>query len=530
MNTSKLTAVTADGVEHGATPLRRSLARPEWRSEYFPNATRGHVAIVAAVCGVFLLTSFNRLNHTDLWGHLAFGRYIVEHGAVPTGDPFSAAPSAERTVNTAWLSQVAGFATYQWLGGEGLVLMHALLIALACGLLIWSLRRQGLAAGYCVAAAITAYVLLLPIAGTIRPQLLGIALLPLVFVACQQIPRTRSVLLWLPALFILWANLHGSFAVGLAVLGLYCAGQSWDAWRRTGSLRATIAEPVFVRQWLALALSVAASCVHPAGPRLLLAVATFGGNPILDTISEWRPLVLESFSGVLFFTSLLATAVLLRVSPRRLTMWEVLTLLVLAAGSLSAIRMLSWWAIYWPFWAAPHAAAWWSARCEDSEATTAQGAPIRTLLCVALTFMTLLVAPPTHALLHDAPRGAAKINSPEAPIYVAEELARGKIEGRIFAPTDWGDYLIWKTGAAVRPLAYSHPHLLAPRVWSDHRRLAAGDPAWLQIADRYGLEYLVISRQRQPALLAAVKREPRTAGSIDYWDRQSVVVRISPPR
>jgi len=90
MNTSKLTAVTADGVEHGATPLRRSLARPEWRSEYFPNATRGHVAIVAAVCGVFLLTSFNRLNHTDLWGHLAFGRYIVEHGAVPTGDPFSA--------------------------------------------------------------------------------------------------------------------------------------------------------------------------------------------------------------------------------------------------------------------------------------------------------------------------------------------------------------------------------------------------------------------------------------------------------
>ena len=44
-----------------------------------------------------------------------------------------------------------------------------------------------------------------------------------------------------------------------------------------------------------------ASCLNPAGPQLLVQVASFGGNPALEKIVEWGPLVIKSLGGVLFF-------------------------------------------------------------------------------------------------------------------------------------------------------------------------------------------------------------------------------------
>jgi hypothetical protein len=39
---------------------------------------------------------------------------------------------------------------------------------------------------------------------------------------------------------VIWANLHGSFAIGLAMLGLYAAGEVLDCWFQHKSLAATL--------------------------------------------------------------------------------------------------------------------------------------------------------------------------------------------------------------------------------------------------------------------------------------------------
>ena len=107
-------------------------------------------------------------------------------------------------------------------------------------------------------------------------------------------------------------------------------------------------------------LATAASCANPLGPKLLVAVAGFGQNAGLAGITEWQPMVLgTALSGALFFGSLLVTAVLLRRSPRRISVMEILLILVFGLASLWAIRMLVWWALAWPWVVAPHAAATW---------------------------------------------------------------------------------------------------------------------------------------------------------------------------
>jgi hypothetical protein len=71
---------------------------------------------------IFMFTGFNRLNHTDLWGHLNFGRWMATHHALPAADPFAAHPADAPVLQAAWLSQRLGHETQRLLGNEGLAL------------------------------------------------------------------------------------------------------------------------------------------------------------------------------------------------------------------------------------------------------------------------------------------------------------------------------------------------------------------------------------------------------------------------
>ena len=53
--------------------------------------------------------------------------------------------------------------------------------------------------------------------------------------------------------------------------------------------------------------------------------------------------------------------------------------------------------------------------------------------------------------------------------------------GRIVAPMDWADYLIWRTGGAVEPMVYSHVHLSGPnfgRIFSTSNRASPAGWNW----------------------------------------------------
>ena len=281
-----------------------------------------------------------------------------------------------------------------------------------------------------------------------------------------------------------------------------------------------------------MALATGACCLNPLGPKLLTAVAGFAGNNNLAGISEWRALTIDSLSGVLFGGSLLITALLLRISPRRIWIGEVLLILVFGVATLTAIRMLVWWALVWPWVVAPHAAAAWllyrpvAANNEEDLADARRAAAGRLLLAAACLLATFWWAPPTYALVTGRSRESGAILSRNTPEELAEQLVRQKIRGRFYAPMDWADYLVWQTDGAVEPLVYSHVHLTGEALWSDYRRIESGSTDWLALADRHGLEYLILSPDRCGRLADRALRSPRC--QLLYKDRQSMLVRIAP--
>ncbi len=243
-----------------------------------------------AVCGAVSVAAAQPLVAEDTWLHLALGAAYAASGPWLAADPFlftAAGPPAP----AAWLADVALHGVARGLGLQALRLVHALLVAaiLAAG---WRLLRRAsgsrafASAGSALFAALSAYRLF-----QLRPELVTIlaALLLLRFVlesASASAPAPRSRAAWIALGFALWANAHGGFVLGLALLGAAALGALPAALSRAAP-RARA-----VRLAAALVAGFAGSLVNPAGLRQHgLVFAAGGSTPELAIIAdEWAPL------------------------------------------------------------------------------------------------------------------------------------------------------------------------------------------------------------------------------------------------
>src|SRR4051794_35156632 len=79
-----------------------------------------HLAVCTFFVGILLYLSYIPLFYTDLWGHVEYGRWILEHGSLPAEDPFLVLGQGMRVVDNAWLSQLVFALTEMKLGADGL--------------------------------------------------------------------------------------------------------------------------------------------------------------------------------------------------------------------------------------------------------------------------------------------------------------------------------------------------------------------------------------------------------------------------
>jgi hypothetical protein len=239
--------------------------------------------IVAA--GVYLLlmaVAPRLLADPDTYSHIALGRWILENHAVPTTDPFSATFRGTHWVAFEWLSEVAFALAYMFGGWIGVVALAAAAVATAFGLLTRFLLRE-LQLNAALSAALAALPLVAPHI-LARPHILA---LPVMIAWIGLLIRavdtcTRPPWLLLP-LMTLWANLHGSFTFGLAMVVPIAFDAVWCAKR---SERMNVA-----RQWVIFAVAAfVAACLNPFGPEMILVTfRTAALGVALSTVTEWRP-------------------------------------------------------------------------------------------------------------------------------------------------------------------------------------------------------------------------------------------------
>jgi hypothetical protein len=222
------------------------------------------------------------LNDPDTYSHIALGRWILAHHAVPKVDPFSLTMRGEHWVAFEWLSQVAYALAYDAGGWTAVVLLTSVAAGLAFVLLARFLLREWQAAPTLV-AALCALVLVAPHL-LARPHVLALPVLVGWIAALVRTLDTQAPPPWrLLPLMTLWANLHGSFTFGLAMIGPVALEALLDA---RPSARRRVAG-----QWALFGgLSLIAASLNPYGPEMILVTfRTVALGPALLTITEWRP-------------------------------------------------------------------------------------------------------------------------------------------------------------------------------------------------------------------------------------------------
>lgn len=389
----------------------------------------------------FLSRGQDALLDGDTYSHIAIGKWILEHGVVPTQDAFSHTVRGTEWTAFEWLSQVALALIYQWVGWTGLVAVTALALALTVALMMRFLLKslEPIYAILFVGAAISmtaAHVLA-------RPHMLA---MPLLMVWTIELVRAaeerRTPTLWLLPLMTLWANLHGGFTLGIALVVVFAFEAAWAAKREAGFA-------VTLRGWIIFfALAIAFSLMTPHGFQAYWVTwqVMFQDSYALSHIGEWLPPNFHVMQPLeLWLLGALAVVLSqgLRLPPVRL-----LLLLGLIHLSLKHMRYAELLGQLAPLFLATPLAQQWRQRRSDSRQ-----------LQKADRLFARLALPAGHgataigvALLLAIPLWMAQVRPIVPPATIAPVAAIGAaqkagLNGPVLNAYEWGGYLMF-VGAA----------------------------------------------------------------------------------
>ncbi len=352
----------------------------------------------------------------DFGWHIRMGELILVKG-IPTTDPFSYTMPSFPFVDHEWLINVILFKLYSGIGYTGLSLIFASLVLLA---LVISIPKKIL--GFSSSALILAGGIILPFSG-VRPQVITWLILSILINVLFKPKIWVRVRFFMPFLFILWANLHGGFAIGIGTLLLFILVNIWaskkvnfiDLFIATTSFLATLVNPYGIRLWGEIWMQIT-------------------DNTLRFTIVEWLP-ILFRFDLAYLFMLTISAALVFRYRLKFSLFEKVFFGLLLIMGFTSQRHVPLWLFIALPLLTK-------SIYFLSEEVKKVQG-ELR-FKKVYLFFLGMCV----FVFVFQSGQLLANINkSGEDKFYPKNAinfLKTNNLKGQLFAPYNWGGYLIWK--------------------------------------------------------------------------------------
>lgn len=421
------------------------------------------------------------LGDNDVFWHLATARESLAHGLVRV-DVFSWTIAGQPVATDQWLGQLSWYAAYLAGGWSGILALRALAVAAVAATVLWTaLRERPQAPLVAVLAALPALALS-RIVSVERPELLGLLcfalLVPLLRSAHRGNVRAQAAV---PVLILIWAQLHGSFALGVGLVILVAAtGVLRDGpARRRGHLRmaaaavlVTLLTPAGIGVWVA----PGAHLLHP--PR---------------SIQEWAVPDVTSLPGLVFAGVIVLTFATAALAPTRDRGFAVLLLPVLLL-SLTAVRQTPFFAIAAAPFLARHGPealstlrwSWPTRRPEAARATPGPRADVAALLAGLLLL---------GAAVGVGPR------SPDLARYPTAALPFLTPGPGLLNDYDWGGYLIWSApGTPVFIDGRLVPYV--PAVLDDYVLVVGAGAGWRDRVTQRGIRQLLVRADAPVAVRA----------------------------
>lgn len=479
--------------------------------------------------------------------HIRDGERILETHAFPHTDSFSSTMSGRPWYAWEWLFDVAIAGVHHWMGLNGVVFFGALVIAAAFALLFrFTMRRGG-------SLPVTIILLVLAIgASTIhlfaRPHVLSWLLTVIWFRALDSSESAATGkdhrLFWLPVLMLLWANVHGGFLLGFALLGLYLAGGAIEYFISHPPVETQLAaSPDGDRQTIAkrlrhlatiTALALLASLVNPYGYKLHLHVYQYLTNRFLmNHIDEFLSPNFHGVAQQCFAALLLITILALASARARPRPTHLLVILFAAYSGLYASRNLPTSSILLTLIVAPILSqtmaagigrpAWMQRLFSRVHSFSERMGKMEFCFDGHLWPIALAVFGFT-VCLHQGYLGSRQVmdahfDAERFPVQAVNAIAQDDNRAPIFAPDYWGGYLIYRLYPQTLAVVDDRHDLYGEQFLKDYLRVTRVAPGWDKVLDSKQVTRVLAPAESS---LANILRET-TGWQIRYQDKVAVL-------
>ena len=472
--------------------------------------------------------------------HIRNGELILETRSITRTDPFSATKHGRPWYAWEWLFDAAVAAIHGRTGLDGVVFLSALVIASSFTLTFRMALRRG------AALPITVAMLILAIGASAihlfaRPHifswLLALAWFE-VLDSAEDSADTRR-LYWLPALMLVWVNLHGGFVLGFALCGTYLIAGLVRLSRAKHSV-----EGEGIRRWLrhlvvASGISFLAGLVNPFGFRLYMHVYQYLTDRFLmNHIDEFRSPDFHGAAQQCFAALLLVTIAALAVAGARLRTSELLVVAFAVYSGLYASRNLPVSSILLVVILAPLV----SVELSKASQSMALAPRVRGILARIDAFsgrmgalearfqghlwpMVVVIAGILLSV-HNGRLGSSQLmsahfDSQRFPVAATDWIEAQGIREPIFSQDYWGGYLIYRLYPQSQVFLDDRHDFYGDEYLKRYLRIVRVEPGWDRELESLGPMWILLPRE---STLTNILREVPQWKAV-YEDRTAALFR-----
>lgn len=441
--------------------------------------------VPVALLVVLTLGAVAPIRSYDFFWHLATGRWIAEHRALPPTDPFALASDRVPWINGEWLFEVVTYAVWRATSFVALSWFRAMFVG-AMFVIAYRLAKRE------ADESIALFLAVLAFAGAneqldVRPLTLAASFVMLA-VALLSSSSKQAAPLYV-ALTVVWINVHPSALLAPVLAAVASIGQ-WSGGRQAGQAAGGV--PLWLPFATAAALLVNPYRVHGiVAPIALMSYATSGAF----INAEWLP-SMPRFFPLLYISIAIGVGAYATSHGKREHAWRFVVGAILGLLALRHVRHQALFYAVFPLLVAP---------------TVRRGLPSRAWLLAVLIPLAWVAVRADHRL---------GIDDHLFPVRAADRLKESGLAGNIYNPDQFGGFLIWSFYPDRRVLTDGRNELYHEFI-PEYARARVDSRAWRALLQRYRID-LAVDEYRPPldVIDAMTGRHRSMPASLAYFPRR----------
>jgi hypothetical protein len=431
----------------------------------------------------------NLLGDGDTGYHIRAGEYILNTLTIPKTDLFSfITPTLPWTAHE-WLAEVALALLHQLGGLTAVVIFFALLLALSVTVFFRNIRMEG----NNLLLTIIACSMMIAL-GTVhwlaRPHIFSLFFLIIWSKLLDDFQYSRINRLWiLPFIMLFWVNLHGGFIIGLAIMGIYFAGNvqlkftDKARWGEEGKAKARTLGRI-------LAVSTLVCLANPIGYKIFIFPFKLISNKyLMDHTTEFMSPNFHDLQPFKYLLFLLI--VIFAFSKRKPDFIEILLVLLFTSMSLTSVRYVPLFAII----VIPILLRSIDDNCLSSfpkiecflrqrvENITLIDSSAKGFVWPVASILLLVVLAANGTVTH-------AFNPEKKPIAALEFLRENPVAGNMFNNDEFGDLLIYTLSQQYKVFFDGRGDMYGSERMKEYFKITVFEPGWEDTLEKYKISWI----------------------------------------